>query len=314
MPCYSPLDGYKNEITGGWQYHKGGSAQKLTVACGSCLGCRLDHAVMWATRIVHESSLYLDQQGNCFVTLTYREPHECTPEQYKAGHYVPADYSLRPSDVTNFIRRLRRSVDHEVRYFYCGEYGDETQRPHYHLCLFNKSFYDQTLFKDDEGFHTFTSPSLEKLWPYGFSTVQPLSYENAAYTARYSLKKITGKRAWDHYLRCDEHGVAYWLRPEFIRMSTGNRKGQNNGLGARFYEKYTSDIFPSDEVPVPGKGVIQKVPRYYENILKCEDPDTHQLVKDMRQVFIKHHREDFTPDRLRQKYHCQKARQRLRGL
>lgn len=312
MPCYTPLSGYKDPASGGLTFNKAGTAQTLEVACGSCLGCRLDHSLMWAIRIVHESTLYRDQHGNCFVTLTYRDPAEATDEQYKRGEYIPADYSLRPSDVSKFIRALRKTVPQKIRYFYCGEYGDENQRPHYHVCLFNHSFDDQVLWKDNEGFYTYTSPSLEKLWRFGFSTVQELNYETAAYTARYALKKITGKKAWDHYLRCDEHGEAYWLHPEYIRMSTGRKKPC--GLGAGFYEKYKQDIFPSDEVPVSGKGVLQKVPRYYQNILSSEDPATLEMVKALREQFIKAHAHDYTPERLRDKYHCAKARQTRRSL
>ncbi len=318
MPCFTPLQGYKDRQTGGLTFNKTGTTQALQVACGQCLGCRLDHALMWAIRIVHESYLHLDTQGNCFVTLTYRDPEACTDKQYKAGHFIPADYSLRPRDVKNFIRALRKHEaklakseerwPNKKKYFYCGEYGDENQRPHYHLCLFNHSFADQQLWKDDEGFYTYTSELLEKLWPYGFSTITALNFETAAYCARYSLKKITGKKADDHYLRCDDDGVAYWLLPEYIRMSTGN-KAKPCGLGVGFYEKFTDDIWPSDEVPVPGKGIIKKVPRYYQNILQSADPSQLELVKSLRQIFIKNHAADFTPERLRDKYHCAKARQ-----
>ncbi len=81
------------------------------------------------------------------------------------------------------------------------------------------------------------------------------------------------------------------------------------GIGEKFYKKFASDFFPSDESPVPGKGIIKKVPRYYEQILKSTDPDTHELVKHLRQEFIAAHREDFTPARLKAKYDCHKARQ-----
>ncbi len=263
---------------------------------------------MWAIRIIHESYLHLDNFGNSWLTLTYRDPWDCTKEQFKKRQFVPPDHSLRPSDVSKFIRALRKqNPDHKIRYFYCGEYGDLNERPHYHVCLFNHSFNDQQLFKDDEGVYTYTSPSLDKLWPHGFSTVAELNFETASYTAGYVFKKITGKRAADHYLRCDEHGEAYWLRPEYIRMSTG--RGKPSGLGAKFYEKYSTDIFPSDETPVPGHGTVQLVPRYYQNILQSEDPDTLELVKKLRKNFIQAHRADFTPERLRDKYICARAKQ-----
>ncbi len=309
MPCYKPLDGYKNLITGGWQYHKGNAAQKLQVACGQCLGCRVDHATMWTIRIVHESYLHLDNHGNSWVTLTYRDASACTDEQFRNRHYIPEKGSLTPSHVSKFIRALRKgNADHKIRYFYCGEYGSETQRPHYHLCLFNHSFNDVQLFKDDEGLYTYTSPSLEKLWPWGFSTVSELNYRTAAYTAGYIFSKITGQKAQDHYLRCDEHGEAYWLLPEYTRMSTGN-KNPPCGLGAEFYEKFQTDIFPADESPVPGHGIVKLVPRYYQNILQSTDPSCLELVKQLRQQFQQAHADDFTAERLRDKYKCAQARQ-----
>jgi len=252
--------------------------------------------------------MYLDQHGNSWLTLTYRDPSECDQQQFKNGYYIPADYSLRPSDVSKFIRAIRKSnPDHKIRYFYCGEYGDENQRPHYHVCLFNHSFSDQTLFKDDEGIYTYTSPTLEKAWPHGFSTVSELNFETASYTAGYCFKKINGKRADDHYLRCDEYGVAYWLQPEYIRMSTGRKKPC--GLGAKFYEKYKTDIFPSDTSPVPGYGTVQLVPRYYQNILKNQNPAEMALVTKLRDTFMQAHQADYTPERLKDKYICARAKQ-----
>jgi len=308
MPCFSPLEGFKDPVNGGLIFDRNKGIQKMAVACGQCLGCRIDHRTMWAIRIVHESYLHLDSHGNSWLTLTYREPHDCTAEQYAAGHYVPRDYSLNPEHVSKFIRRLRKqNPDHKIRYFYCGEYGDENQRPHYHVCLFNHQFNDRVLWKDDEGIYTYTSPSLEKLWPYGFSTTAELNFETASYTAGYCFKKITGKRAEDHYLRCDEYGVAYWLQPEFTRMSTG--RGKPSGLGAKYYEKFKDDIFPADETPVPGHGTVQLVPRYYQDVFAKTDPDTLELVKQQRQDWLKKHRHDFTPERLSDKYACARARQ-----
>ncbi len=311
MPCFTPLKGYKDIISGGLTFDKSKSHSLLEVACGQCLGCRVDHALMWAIRIVHESFLHLDNHGNSWLTLTYRDPSACTAKQYKDGHFIPSDNSLRPSDVSKFFRSLRKAnPEHKIRYFYCGEYGspDKGERPHYHVCLFNHSFNDVQLFKDDEGLYTYTSPTLEKHWPHGFSTVSELNYRTASYTAGYVFKKITGDRAKDHYLRCDEHGQAYWLVPEYIRMSTGN-KNPPCGLGAKFYEKYKSDIFPADETPVPGHGTVQLVPRYYQDILKATDPGTLKLVKEIRQTFLKNHGDDFTPARLLDKYKCAQARQ-----
>jgi len=308
MPCYTPLKGYQDITTGGLVFSQENAPCKMEVACGQCLGCRVDHRLMWSIRIVHEASMHVDNFGNSWATLTYRDRSACNPEQTKNGYHIDRQGQLHPQHVSDFIRALRKgNQDHKIRYFYCGEYGDENQRPHYHICLFNHSFNDQYLWKDDEGVYTYTSRELEKYWPWGFSTVGELNMQTASYTAGYCFKKITGERANDHYLRCDEHGEAYWLLPEYIRMSTG--RGKPSGLGASFYAKYKSDIFPSDISPVPGHGQSQLVPRYYQNILAEQNPVMLEGIKKLRQEFITKHAADFTPERLRDKYICARAKE-----
>ncbi len=258
---------------------------------------------MWAMRIVHEASLHVDQFGNCFVTFTYRGKAECSLEQLAKGQYVPDDYSLNKKHFQKFIRRLRKHFPQHIRYFHCGEYGDVNLRPHYHACLFNCSFDDMVVEKTEQGITTYSSATLQKLWPYGFCTIGELNYDTAAYTAGYILKKINGQQAMEEYLRSDEYGVAYWVVAPYVTMSL------KPGIGAKFYEEFKDDFFPSDESPVPGKGIINKVPRYYETILAAENPQLLEVVKALRQEFIKAHGADFTPERLRAKYECQKARQ-----
>jgi len=275
----------------------------MEVACGQCLGCRLDRTLMWAMRILHESCLY---ERNSFVTFTYRSRAECTQTQLKNRHYVPDDYSLNYHHFRDFIKRLRRHFPQKIRYFHCGEYGDQNLRPHYHACLFNVSFDDQFVYQQDEGITTYESDTLQSLWPYGFCTIGELNFETASYTAGYILKKITGHQADDTYLRNDDYGVAYWVRPPYTTMSL------KPGIGADFYAKFKTDFFPSDESPLPSKGIIKKVPRYYQNILESENPDLLATVKAVRQKYISTHRDEYTPDRLRQKYICARAQQHRR--
>ncbi len=311
MACYSPLKGYKDNRTNGLIFKNNGHVtQTMEVACGQCLGCRLDRTLMWAMRIVHESALYESSNGNCFVTLTYRDLSDTTDKQFKRGHHIPADLSLNYHHFKDFIKRLRRHYgcdsSNPIRYFHCGEYGDETLRPHYHACLFNCSFEDQQIYQSTEGITTYSSPTLEKLWPFGFSTIGELNFDTASYTAGYILKKITGVKADDFYLRSTPDGEAVWVKPPYITMSL------KPGIGADFYDQYKGDFFPSDESPVPGLGIIKKVPRYYQNLLEKSQPELLDEVKKMRQIFINAHRDDFTPERLYQKYHCAKARQQTK--
>ncbi len=321
MACYSPLKGFK-DANGGLVFKRGShTVGKMEVACGQCLGCRVDRTLMWAMRITHEASLHESQHGNCFITLTYRSKEEATDKQLQKGHYVPKDYSLNYHHFRDFIKRLRRQYKQKIRYFHCGEYGDENLRPHYHACLFNVQFDDQIVEQEDQGITTYSSPTLEKLWKYGFCTIGELNFKTASYTAAYILGKKTGNQGNEAYLRNDEDGVAYWVKPPYITMSLGHTcskckkkscKNSTGGIGEKFYEKYKTDFFPSDESPVPGVGIVNKVPRYYETILKSEDPTMFELVRSLRQIYHKAHLEEFTPERLMDKYKCARAKQSQR--
>ena len=327
MGCDSPLKGFKDRDTGGLTFRRENGYEKMEVACGQCLGCRLDYSRMWAMRIVHESTLHEYNGGNCFVTLTYRDARDCSIEQLEKGYHVPEDWSLYKSHFQKFMKRLRHHFpDQEIRYFYAGEYGRNckhginledrhclfcnTGRPHYHACLFNCSFDDLEAYQSDGGIMRYTSPTLERLWGYGFVDVGELNYNSASYTARYILKKVRKVNSEDHYCTYDLNGEITWISPEFVGMSRGNasHKGKRCGIGAGWLEKYRDDVYPADDVPVPGHGVMKGVPRYYDDILKEENPALYEEIKAARQEYMKAHAEEYTPQRLWSKHLCKKAR------
>jgi len=310
MPCYSPLKGWKDISSGGIVFRREHASQAMEVACGQCLGCRLDHSRMWAMRIVHESSLYECSGGNCFITLTYRD--DC----------VPDDWSLHRRDFVLFMKRLRKAFEPErIRFFMAGEYGSRCKhgidldlvgcplcklgRPHFHACLFNCTFGDLEPYGSSDGELRYSSAFLESVWTHGFVDVGDLNFESAAYVARYILKKVSGVAASDHYWSCDLDGVITFLEPEYCTMS------RRPGLGRDWFRKYSSDVFPSDEVPVPGVGVVRGVPRFYEDLFKVSDPLSLVEIKRMRVAFMRAHGEDYTPARLMDKYKVKKAQVNL---
>lgn len=341
LPCYSPLKGWRSE-NGGIQFRRPGGArvEKMEVACGQCLGCRLDYSRMWAMRIVHEASLYESDHGNSFITLTYRDRRECNEEQLNAGFHVPDDWSLCKKHFQDFMKRLRRRRKQKIRFFHVGEYGDicrhrlsttgshpdvgrclfcRVGRPHYHACLINCTFADLQVVGERNGVTYFTSAELESIWKYGFVQVGEVNFQSAAYVARYLLKKVTGEAAQDHYVNVDDDGVVTFVLPEYVTMSRGGngRDGQQlGGLGKGWLDKFQDDVYPSDEVPVPGKGVIKKAPRYYDDLLAVIDPQLHEEVKRLREAFREAHGEEYTTDRLMSKYKVKKAQVELlpRGL
>ena len=299
----------------------------MEVPCGQCLGCRLDYSRMWAMRIVHESTLHEYDGGNSFVTLTYRDKRDCSIEQLNRGLHVPDDWSLNQKHMQSFFKRLRKAFpDQEIRYFYAAEYGRKCEhgidlrlvdcplcnvgRPHYHACLFNISFGDLVAYETDGGITRYTSPTLEKIWGFGFVDVGELNYSSASYTARYILKKVRGVQGPDHYMKLDEYGVVTFLMPEFVRMSRGNAasKGKRCGIGAGWLDRFKDDVYPSDEVPVPGHGVVKGVPRYYDEILREENPEMYEELKHIRRTFLREHKEEYSDERLLAKHKCKKAR------
>lgn len=237
--------------------------EPLYLPCGSCQGCRMEMAKDWALRCMHEASLY---ENNCFVTLTYDDEH------------LPEDLSLKTSTWQNFMKSLRKEYGPGIRFFQCGEYG-ERGRPHHHGLLFNHDFKDKVLFSEQNGKRLYTSEDLSSLWKKGFTTVGAVTFESAGYVARYSMKKVRKHDAdvedvygLKHYDRMNlETGETWQVKPEFITMS------RRPGIGKGWFEKYMTDVFPSDEVYVNGKK--SKPPRYYDNLLKSVDKDLFEKLK-----------------------------------
>ncbi len=309
MPCVSPLKGYRH-IDGGFRTKRDNTTGPMRVACGQCIGCRTARRKEWGARIMHEASQY---KNNSFLTLTYRDAAQCTEQQLKDKLYLPDSNSLVKSHFQKFMKRLRKHFpDTRIRYYQCGEYGDENNRPHYHACLFNLSFKDEKLYSHNDGCPLYTSELLEKLWRYGFATIGDLTFESAQYVAGYILKKITGARADDHYHRYDEYGQSYWLQPEYTTMSTGVKKG--DAIGANWFKTYHSDCFPSDDLPIPGVGIVRGIPRYYETLMENIDADALANAKAIRAKFAKSHPELYTDQHLESHYKIYKANMKERNL
>lgn len=235
----------------------------LLLPCRQCIGCRLEKSRQWATRLLHETKFH---NNACFLTLTYDDDN------------LPENRSLKPDDLSTFIKDLRARLDYygkeKVKYLAIGEYGDRTQRPHYHAALFGP-------FSGDLGHHSgtegripeepsrsgdpqFSHPDLGAVWPHGLHRFSALTFESAAYVARYCLKKISGVHAPSHY--GDRH-------PEFQRTS--------QGLGKSHASAWKADIYPADQVVLPGRGEFLPPP-YYDRLLEKTDPSLYQDVKKAR--------------------------------
>lgn len=247
MACYYPLKGYRTP--GGVVFSELARHDILgdiEIPCGQCIGCRMRRASDWTLRVMHEASLWPD---NCFVTLTYGRDK------------LPADGSLEHRDFQLFMKRVRHAhKGRTVRFYMCGEYGEENGRAHYHACLFNVGFRSDRVQagKSGSGSIYYTSAALSQLWPHGRSSVQDLTRETAGYCARYIMKKRLGPGA--------ETDAAYVTADGVIRRREYAAMSLKPGIGANWFHKFSSDVYPRDFVVAGGSKL--PVPKYYHKLFK----------------------------------------------
>lgn len=142
---------------------------------------------LWQARIYLESCCH---SSNTFLTLTYSDDN--LPE---GGTLVPRHYQL-------FLKSLRKSIaPATVRYYFVGEYGSQTARPHYHAAIFG------------------LGPEFDysRFWSHGFVYPGLLTPESAQYIAGYVMKKMTNP----------DHPDLDGRYPEFARMSLKPGIGAN---------------------------------------------------------------------------------------
>lgn len=296
MTCYHPLKAYRsretNPKTGKRQITfnrpQGYADLPLELPCGQCIGCRLERSRQWAIRCIHEAARH---EENSFITLTYDDDH------------LPEDRSLNVRHFQLFMKKLRKNNDHKIRFYHCGEYGDTTDRPHYHAILFGHDFEDKILWKNNNDNPLYISDSLTETWGKGFCTIGDVTFQSAAYVARYVMKKINGDHAQDHYQYINEYGEVFDRKPEYTTMS------RRPGIGHGWFSKYQGEVYPRDEVIVNAHPV--RPPKYYDRILENENPKAYRKVRGKRVQKAKEHSHDQTPERLKVREKVQNARLQL---
>lgn len=250
-------------------------------------------------------------KANCFLTLTYENTDVDTHTLL-----ARAPTSLDKRHVQLFMKRLRKdnekhyrvdSVgseqppsplgDGRIRFYAIGEYGPATARPHYHAAIFGEDFTDDRYpwKKSKAGNQLWRSPRLEKIWTQGNCDIGELTLESAAYIARYIMAKINGDMAIEHYKRTDPiTGDDFWIEPEFNLMSRGGRTGK--GIGATWFEKFRTDVYPHDYVVHKNKKM--KPPRFYDNLMAAIDEELVKEIKLNREKNAVQYAGDNTPARL----------------
>lgn len=179
-------------------------------------------------------------ERNCFLTLTYDEEH------------LPSDGKISKKHFKQFIRKLHRRLTRKVRYFGCGEYGDQTGRPHYHAILFGEDFRDGHF---DINGSMYGNAVLSKIWGHGQTTIAPAEIGSCMYTAGYVAKK-TGD------------------------TDTFALQSRNPPIGKTWWSKYHDNIRRLEQINVGGKEL--PVPRAYIDWFKSEQFETYEKLKENR--------------------------------
>lgn len=94
-----------------------------------------------------------------------------------------------------------------------------------------------------------------------------VTFESAAYVARYIEKKVTGENAEYYY-----DGKL----PEYNTMS------RRPGLGKAWYDKYKTDAYPKDFLMI--RGVRSKIPKYYDKNYELTNPGDYGTIREMRKT------------------------------
>lgn len=249
MPCYHPIPAAiehtrRAGITkASMKLHPKGEPTHW-LPCGKCLGCREIQQQQLAIRAIHESKGYKNKH---FLTLTYEE--EKCPD------------GLEKSHMQKFWKRIRRSTPNRIKHLTCGEYGDRTQRPHYHAAVLGLPIDDLKKWDSENS----TSETITAAWGNGIVTISELTDERIRYTAGYVLKKAGYRKQ----IYCTEDGVD--LQPPYRDMS--------KGLGKTWLAKYETDLRFGY---LQHEGAKHTIPRYYLDKIKENNEQLHQYINEQK--------------------------------
>jgi len=185
--------------------------------------CLSNKRTDWANRLEVELKYATSSH---FVTLTY------APEKIPIAS--DGRVTLRKTDVQKFFKRLRKKLKTPIKYFLCAEYGEETNRPHYHAIIYNLNMSDDKLYLE-----------LLKAWQNGLIHVGEVNSQSIRYATKYIIQK-------NDFKTDDE-------RRPFSLMS--------KGLGKQYmatHTKYHQDDISRNYMTKAG-GTKSRLPRYYRD-------------------------------------------------
>lgn len=240
--------------------------------CGRCPLCQAKRRRDWSFRLgvemQHATTAF-------FITLTYSDVN--LPR-------IRGRPTLHKPDLQKYIKRLRNNQrkifiedyktiypksknlnsklfqklinkrmkrEKPVKYYAVGEYGSQTDRPHYHALIFNL---DKRLTDD-----------LGKIWDLGHVKVGTVSPMSINYTTKYMLK---------------DFGKNDWREKPFSVMS------RRPAIGYQYLEDMGCYHLENESMTVRNiNGNFQFMPRYFREKLFLNDEDRRQIVSKHMQEY-----------------------------
>lgn len=241
----------------------------FVIPCGKCIECCLRRSSEWSLRLIHEASFH---KASCFLTLTYSD--ENLP--WAKYDHCP---TLFKRHLQLFMKRLRKRFPNiKFRYYGCGEYGDKTYRPHYHLALFGYDFsQDRQLFSITKAKHNlYTSQTLSDLWGLGHCLIGELNDKTAGYIAGYVTKKLKDKfESLNDYSVLEESTgltVSQLKKQGLIRVPEFSVMSNRPGIGFGILDEYGQQFLEHGYI-LNSKKKKCLIPRYYLKKLQDLYPD-----------------------------------------
>jgi hypothetical protein len=221
----------------------------LEFECRKCLPCRLNIAREKAIRATHEAKMHED---SLFLTLTYDEEH-LTSDKLVYEDFQKFMKSLRERETRGLSKEAAKKK--YISYMVTGEYGDKNKRPHWHALIFNYWPDDAQLDRTTDLDHkVWRSATIDALWKRGRTEFGTVTLDSANYVARYAAKKLVHGNDQEH----DYHPI--------------HKTSSQHAIGKRWIERYYKHTFQNGFVVLPN-GQISKIPRYYVDWCKKEQPE-----------------------------------------
>lgn len=277
--------------------------QGIPCPCGKCDVCKKRRASAWGFRLLKEAER---SSSAFFITLTY-DPEHCPKDE---NGRLTLDKRLRRKymdrhgkeitehtyHISEWIKKLRKIMPEKLKYYAVGEYGSTTERPHYHVLLFNadlelligKHYYQMYKYKQLllDGTHNIKI----KTWQYGNISIGKLEHASVNYCLKYMSKdkkipKYKGdKRVPEFALMSKGMGDNY-LTPENIKLHQENIEHMycvfENGTKTSLPRYYKQRIFDTLELEQIGKIFA------FKRMENLRDTSVQKLLMDTKKRIVK---------------------------